>query len=67
MKLVDNWRKAPKWLSMQFAGALGVWLALPEPVQAAALAALGVSPATIPGVLVAGIIAGRLIEQPKAK
>ena len=67
MKLVDNWRKAPRWLSMQFAAGLGIWLALPGPAQAAALAALGVAPATIPGLLVVGIIVGRLVEQPRAK
>lgn len=67
LKLVDDWKKAPRWLSVQFAAALGVWLALPEGTQAAVLGLLGVPAATVPGVLVAGVILGRLIDQPKAR
>ena len=67
MKFVDNWKQAPKWLSMQFAAALGVWVGLPEGAQAVVLGALGVPVATVPGVLVAGVILGRLIDQPKAR
>lgn len=67
MKFVDNWKQAPKWLSMQFAAALGVWVGLPEGAQAVVLGLLGVPAATVPGVLVAGVILGRLIDQPKAK
>ena len=64
--LVENWRQAPKWLSMQFAAALGAWLLIPEGTQALVLGLLGVPAATVPGVLVAGVILGRLVAQPKA-
>ena len=67
MKLVEDWKQAPKWLSVQFAAALGVWLSLPEGAQAAMLGLLGVPAATVPGVLVAGVILGRMIDQPKAR
>lgn len=29
MKLVPNWRAAPKWLSMQFIALAAVWVSLP--------------------------------------
>lgn len=67
MKLVDDWKQAPRWLSVQFAAALGVWLALPEGQQALVLGLLGVPPSAVSGVLVAGVILGRLIDQPRAK
>jgi hypothetical protein len=67
MKFVENWKQAPKWLSMQFAAALGVWLGLPDGSQAVVLGLLGVPAGVVPGVLVAGVILGRLIDQPKAR
>ncbi len=68
MKLIANWRKAYKMLSIQamaFATAIqGAWMFIPEDMKA-----------TIPpnvvqwvtmGLLVFGI-AGRLVDQPKVK
>lgn len=62
-RLVDNWRDWPTWASSWFGTALAVWLATPEATQAAVLSTLGVPPATVPAVLLGGIMVGRIWKQ----
>jgi hypothetical protein len=60
LKFVDNWKAAPKWLSMQFLAASAIWATMPEEAKA-------VIPAdwhgTITLVLFVGVGLGRLIDQ----
>lgn len=68
MKLVYNWRKAYKMLSIQamaFATAIqGAWVFVPEDMKATIPASI-VQWVTM-GLLAFGII-GRLVDQPKTK
>ena len=68
MKLVSNWRDAPRWLSvraMAVAGALqGAWIAVPEDLKARAPADL-VDVLTL-AILALGIV-GRLVDQGSAQ
>lgn len=67
MKLIENWRQAPRMLSVQalavIAGLPAAWLMIPDEVKAL------IPPAWIPwittGLALAGII-GRLIDQGKS-
>jgi len=64
MKLVQDWRKGWKWLSVQFAAiglaASAAWLAVPADLTA-----------TVPdwarnvvsGVIFAGVLVGRMVDQ----
>lgn len=64
MKLVDDWRRAPKWISMRAAVAgmalLGAWSVMPEDLKASlpAWATTG----TAVGILVL-VAVGRLVKQ----
>lgn len=64
MRLIDNWRRAPKMLSMwamALAGAVqGAWAIIPQEMQASLPPSL-VQGVTL-GLLVLGI-AGRLVKQ----
>lgn len=64
MKLVPNWRDAPRWVSMQLAalgGALQVaWLTVPEDLK---LAFPEWSQSAIAFLIFAGILVGRLWDQ----
>ena len=64
MKLVENWRSAWKWLSVQFIAAQVVWQTLPAEATA-------VIPAewhgTITLALAVGALVGRMIDQGTAK
>ncbi len=68
MKLIDNWKRAHRMLSVQamtLAAAIqGVWPTIPEDLKSALPAHL-VHWVSI-GLLFAGI-AGRLVDQPKVK
>lgn len=66
MRLIPEWRQAPRMLSVQFTAALGAWLALPEAQQSAVLNLVpGLTPGQVSGALVVMILIGRLITQPK--
>lgn len=67
MKMIPEARQAWRMLSVQAASLIVVWSATPEPVQAAVLGLLGVPSSAITGILGLGVIAGRLIDQPKVR
>lgn len=67
MKLIPNWRLAPRMLSVQIAAAIAVWAALPADMQTAAVGFFGVSAERVPGVLALLLIVARLIDQPKVR
>lgn len=60
MKLVANWKSAPKWLSMQFLAASAIWATLPEEAKAVISAEWH---GWITLVLFLGVGVGRLIDQ----
>ena len=62
-KLVDDWKRAYRWASMWFSVALALWLGTPEATQARVLELLNVPPNMIPGLLLAGIVLGRVWKQ----
>lgn len=67
MKLIiPNWRRAWRMLSVQVAALAVVFGSLPPDAQAAVLAFIGVPAARLPAVLGLLVLAGRLIQQPKA-
>lgn len=67
MRLIDNWRRAWRLLSVQVAAAAVAWSALPPDVQTAVLGTLGVSPERVPGILGLLVIVARLVDQPRAR
>jgi|DEB19_MinimDraft_2_1074335.scaffolds.fasta_scaffold06097_3 hypothetical protein len=64
MRLIPNWRRAGRMLSVQIAALAVLFAALPVDQQTAILALLGLAPERIPGVLGLAIIVARLIDQP---
>lgn len=64
MKLVDDWKKAPKWISMHamtYALAIqGAWMAIPSEMQALIHPVVAHVATFI--LLIAGIV-GRLVQQ----
>lgn len=68
MKLIDNWRKAWRMLSVQINALAIVWIALPDAKQSEVLSMLpGLTANDVAGLLVALGIVGRLIAQPKVQ
>ncbi len=67
MKLIPQWRRAWRMASVQMAGAIVAWAALPPDMQAAAVAAVGIPAERVPGILALLLIVARLIDQPKAR
>lgn len=67
MKLIPEWRRAWRMASVQVAALAVVWGTLPEDVQAALLAAVGVPAERVPAVLGLLLLLGRLIDQPKVR
>jgi hypothetical protein len=65
MKLIPNWRKSGRMLSVQIAAAAVLFGALPVDQQAAILALLGVGPERMPALLGLAIIVARLVDQPR--
>jgi len=68
MKLIPNWKKAWRMISVQamtLAGSIqGAWLFIPEDMKAS------ISPSIVQGATVALLvlgIAGRMVDQPKTK
>jgi hypothetical protein len=64
VKLVDDWKRAWRWLSIQISalGALAsaAWIITPEERQIAILAAFHIKPGMVPLVLFLAVILGRL-------
>jgi hypothetical protein len=67
MKLIPEARRAWRMLSVQAAALIVAWVNAPEAAQAAVLGLLGVSSNAVTGLLALGVIAGRLIDQPKVR
>ena len=64
MKIISNWRRAPRMLSMWVAALAVAWGATPVDLQTAVLEAFGVGPERIPAVLGLLFVLARLIDQP---
>ena len=68
MKLIDNWRKAYRMLSVQAMAAAtaiqGTWVLIPEDMKS--IIAPGIVQWITMGLLVFGIF-GRLVDQPKVR
>jgi hypothetical protein len=67
MKLIPNWRKAWRMLTVQIGALAMLWVALPAATQAAVLEALHIDRQHLPGIVGLAVIIGRLIAQPKAQ
>jgi hypothetical protein len=65
--LVEDWRDAWKWLSVQFSTFLIIWASIPEKQQDAVLGLLGLDQNKLMGLMGVAIIVGRLIQQQQAK
>lgn len=65
--LVEDWRDAWKWLSVQFSTFLIIWAALPADMQNAILGLFGLDQSKLMGLMGVAIIVGRLIQQQQAK
>ena len=61
MKLVSNWRKAWKWLSMQFIALALVWETIPDDVKLSVLSPDWLGRITFALLILAGV--GRMIDQ----
>lgn len=64
MRLIPNWRRAWRMLSVQVAAAAVAWVALPAPAQEQILRVAGLSEQQLPAVLGLLVIVARLIAQP---
>ncbi len=68
MRLIPEWRRAWRMLSMIFSGLALAWLALPAEAQTTVLKMLpGMTEERIAGALVLLAMAGRLVRQPKLR
>lgn len=62
-RVVDDWKKSWRWLSMQIGAACVLYGTLPEAQQVAILAAVGLRPDQLPLVIGAAFMLGRLLQQ----
>lgn len=67
MKLIDNWRRAWRFLSVQAAALAVVLGSLPVETQASVMGVFGVGPERMPAALGFLMIVARLIDQAKAR
>ena len=68
MKLIPNWRRAWRMLSMQFGAVAVVWLALPADAQSTVLRLLPwMTEERMAGALILLAMIGRLVAQPKVQ
>ena len=68
MKLIPEWRRAWRMLSMIFSGLALAWLGLPAEAQTTVLRLLpGMTEERIAGGLIVAAMIGRLIVQPKLR
>lgn len=67
MKLIPEWRKAWRMLTVQIGAVAVLWVTLPADTQAQILRLLGLSEEQLPAVLGVLVIVARLIAQPKVR
>jgi hypothetical protein len=67
MKLIPEWRRAWRMLSVQIGALAVLWVALPAETQAAILRMAGISETQLTAVLGVLVIVARLIAQPKVR
>lgn len=67
MKIIPNWRRSWRMLSVQVAAGALAWGSLPVETQTAILSAVGIGPERIPAVLGALVLLARLVDQPKTR
>lgn len=67
MKLIPEWRRAWRMLTVQIGALAVVWVALPSDTQAHLLRVVGLSEEQLPAVLGVLVILARLISQPKVR
>lgn len=63
VRLVDEWRSAWRWASMQIATLAVVFGALPTDAQSAVLDVVGVPAGRVPAVLGLAFIVGRMLQR----
>lgn len=62
-RVVSDWKKSWRWLSMQIATGAVLFGTLPADQQLAILAAVGLRPDQLPLVIGAAFMVGRLLQQ----
>lgn len=67
MRMIQEWRRAWRLLSVQVAGAAVVFGSLPAETQASMLDMIGLPPSRLPAVLGLVLILARLVSQPGAR
>lgn len=67
MKIISNWRRAPRMLTMWVGMAATVFGLLPPDQQLSVLALVGITPLQAPAVIGLAFMAARLIDQPKTR
>ena len=67
MKIIPEWKRAWRMLSVQIGALAVLWVALPATTQAAVLDLLGIDAKSLPGIVGVAVILGRLIAQPGAR
>jgi hypothetical protein len=67
MKLIKEWRRAWRFLSVQTAAIAVILGSLPVETQAAVMGIFGVGPERMPAALGIVLIVARLIDQAKAR
>lgn len=67
MRLIPNWRRAPRMLTV-WVGLLATWFGLlPTDQQLAILALAGITPLQAPAVIGIAFIFARLVDQPSTR
>jgi len=64
--LIDNWRGAWRYITVQLGALMIAWGLLPVDQQAAILAAIGLPAERVPAVLGLLVMVGRMVAQPRA-
>lgn len=64
--LIENWRSAWRYITVQLGAIMLAWGLLPADQQAAILAAIGLPAERVPAVLGLMVLVGRLVNQSKA-
>ncbi len=68
MRLIPEWRRAWRMLSMIFSALAVAWLALPAEAQATVLRMVpGMTEERLAGLLILLAMVGRVIQQPKVR
>jgi len=67
MRIIHEWRRAWRMLTVQIGASAIAWVALPAEAQTTLLRLAGLSEDQLPGVLGALVILARMIAQPKLR